>query len=182
MSEVLWWKKENWYESKGIPLFSFFVSPRQIIFILGSGILGIVASAFIPVYYAKVMAVFLMVIGGVVLVSLPSKIVPFELALLYHYRRAVPLEKKQPEQKMENVPEVTAGASVPFAITGELTVSKPTEIILFVDEAERAKTTVNSDSPKYRLYYYPSEEEKGVHYISVKASGNTLTRVKVNVI
>ncbi len=181
MSEVLWWTKENWYEAKTIPLFNFMVSPRQIIFVLGFGVLGLIVSAFIPIYYAKIGAVLLMVVIGAVLASLPSKIVPFELALLYHYRPEMKQSRQTPKAVNEDTvkEEVLMGTGVPFAVAGELKVKEQTEVVLYVDDAETAKAIVTLTNPKYRLYYYP--EEKGVHELSLKVNGETLKKVKVKV-
>ncbi len=179
MSEVLWWIKENWYEAKTIPLFNFMVSPRQIIFVLGFGILGLMVSALIPAYYAKIAAVLLMVVIGAVLASLPSKVVPFELALLYHYRPDMKQPRPAPvkEAKEAVSEEVLLGTGVPFAVSGELKVKEQTEVALYVDGAETARTIVTPSNPRYRLYYYP--EEKGAHELSVVVKGETLKKVKV---
>ncbi len=179
MSEVLWWTKENWYEAKTIPLFNFMVSPRQIIFVLGFGVLGLIVSAFIPIYYVKIGAVLLMVVIGAVLASLPSRIVPFELALLYHYRPEMRQPRKTPKAEEVVKDEVLMGTGVPFAVTGELKVKEQTEAVLYVDDAETARAIVTPTNPKYRLYYYP--EEKGVHELSLKVNSETLKKVKVKV-
>ncbi len=181
MSEVLWWRKESWWEARSIPLFGFFVSPRQVAFVLGGGLLGLIASAFIPIYYGKVAAVLVLLFVGVGLAMVPVKTVPWELSLLYRLAkpRSAQAARKSIETK-EAVPEVIAGSGVPFAIVGELRVEKPTEVVLMVDGNERARAVVAPDLPKYRLYYYPEESEKGAHDLVVVVEGKTIKSVKVN--
>jgi len=182
MSEILWWAKENWYEAKTIPVFSFMVSPRQVIFVLGFGILGLIISAFIPIYYVKIAVMFFMVIVGAVLASLPAKVVPFELALLYRYAPSEKPPARPPVKRAageEIGEEVQLGTGVPFAVTGELKVEKQTEVVLYVDGAETARDIVSPTKPRYRLYYYP--EAKGAHELLIMVNGEVLKKVMVNV-
>ncbi len=143
----------------------------------------LIVSAFIPAYYVKIAAALFMVVVGAVLASLPSKVVPFELALLYRYNglkssRPAPAKKavNSAQQTQDNA-EVLLGTGVPFAVSGELKVKEQTEVVLYVDGAETARIIVTPSNPRYRLYYYP--EEKGAHELSVVVKGETLKKVKV---
>ncbi len=181
MSEVLWWKKESWYESKNVPLFGFFVSPRQLIFLLSTGLVGLAMQAFIPVYWVKVMIVFVSVISGAVISSFPSNVIPWELAVLAEIvwrekKAAVPAEPRQLDLQVHRLP-----SNVPLAFVGEIYAEKPTDVILYVDGEERARASVTDKSPRYRLYYLPEENEKGAHEISVVAEGKTLKTLRVEV-
>ncbi|MDP7976415.1 MAG: hypothetical protein RAK25_04685 [TACK group archaeon] len=180
MAEVIWWKKENWYESKSVPLFSFFLSPREIVLISSSGFAGFVLSFAVPIYYLKIAVVFVFAAAGGFLSAFPSKTVPFELAVL---AQLLVRKKSAKVQKAPHVikPEVhDVPSSVPLVITGELRPEKPVEAVLFVDGHEVAKALVTRESPGYRLYFVP--EDRGAHEITVKAGEETLETITVNVV
>lgn len=181
MGDVLWWKKESWYESKNIPLFGFFVSPRELIFLFVSGLAGLALQTAVLFYWAKVLIVLLFVIAGAVLSSFASDVIPWELAalavLIWREKKAdKPEEPRQIAPLIHQLP-----SNVPLAFVGEIHTEKPTEIILYVDGAERARTSVTKESPRYRLYYMPEESEKGAHELSVVAEGMTLKKLRVEV-
>ena len=181
MPEVLWWRKENWYEAKSIPLFGFFISPRQVIFLLVFGFIGFLAQFAVPIYYGKIALVFVMVLAGGVLSSFSSNVVPWEVALFASLFWHEPVARAPPQPK-QAAPEVQQlRPSVPLTLSGALDVEKATEVVLYVDGVERARTVVTKDNPKYRLYYVPEETEKGAHEITVVAAGNTLEKMTVNV-
>lgn len=181
MSEVLWWKKESWYEAKSIPLFGFFVSPRQLAFVLASGLFGFILQTFLPGYSLKVAAVFVFVAAGGALSSVRSNVVPWELAilagLLWHEKRG--RARAEPRSAFPSARELNA--NVPLALVGELRVEKPTDVVLYVDGTEVARTTVTSEKPRYRLYYMPDESQRGAHEIRVVAEGRTVDRLEVEV-
>ena len=181
MPEILWWKKESWYEAKSIPLFGFFVSPRQVIFLLGFGLMGFLTQLALPVYFAKVAVVIFFVLAGGALSSFPANVVPWEVAI---FASLVYREKRAPEPRGPKMIEPQAHRlrpRVPLTVTGELSVERPTEVILYVDGRERARASVSPSSPKYRLYYVPEPEERGAHELAVSAGGSVIDRITVEV-
>ena len=181
MGEILWWKKESWYESKSIPIFGFFVSPRQLIFVLSSGFLGFLAQFAVQQYYAKIALMVALVASGGVLSSFQSNVVPWELAVLaslfWHEKRAKRVDA--PKVVEPRVQELSAG--VPLAVVGELAAEKPEDVILYVDGVEVATAKVTAENPKYRLYYMPNEDQKGAHELEVVSGGRTIKKLEVEV-
>lgn len=181
MPEVLWWRKESWYEAKSIPLFGFFLSPRQVIFLLFFTFIGFLIQFAIPLYYAKIAVVFVFATIGGFLSSFPTNTVPWELALIASLFWHEPVARAPPQPK-QVTPEVQQlKPSIPLTLTGALEVEKPTEVALLVDGVERARTVVTKDNPRYRLYYIPEESEKGAHELTIVAEGRTIEKLVVEV-
>ncbi|MGC9209531.1 MAG: hypothetical protein ACP5GH_06830 [Nitrososphaeria archaeon] len=183
-AEVLFWEKRSWYESRSVPLFGFFVSPRQIFFALTFGLLGLLVQAFIPMYYARLAAVVFLSSAGWAIGSQRSPVIPWELAMLAELLSgAGGSGRSGPEPPRTAVPEVhEIPASVPLAVTGRIRTEGPVDVVLLVDGTERARTTVTASSPSFRLYYLPGEDERGAHEIAVVAGGQELRRIAVEVV
>jgi len=81
--DLIWWLKESKWEAKGMPLFGFMLSVRQIV-IFGAFLLigALVSIPFSGIFY-KLGVFGILLLVGALMASLKVRMVPPELQLLY---------------------------------------------------------------------------------------------------
>jgi len=181
--EILWWRVESTWESKSIPIGDFLFSVRELTFILGFVLIGSLIAFFVPYMPLKLLVFFVFLLIGFMLSRTPSNTVPWELTLFYRLvsgkaQKPVPVQAPKIAKQEEMLATIP---SVPIAFTGEVSVEKQEQVILFVDGRERGSVFVSPSNPKYRIYYIPEKNEGGVHEIEIRLGNETITKTKVEV-
>ena len=181
--EILWWRVESTWESKSIPIGDFLFSVRELAFILTFVLIGSLIAIFVPYMPFKLLVFFVFLLIGFMLSRTPANTVPWELTLVYRFisskaQKPVPVQAPKIAKQEEMLATIP---SVPIAFTGEVSVEKQEQVILFVDGRERGSVFVSPSSPKYRIYYIPEKNEGGVHEIEIRLGNETITRTKVEV-
>jgi hypothetical protein len=200
MSESIWWPDEAWYERKALPLGFITLSFRQLTTIAISFLVAFLFS--LPFQFPIAgfsfggrAAAFCLVFGvGYVISSRRVKMLPVELQAFYFLRTKGiaklgaslrnPLISREDgtnsRPKSEQTPIVQEmivedfNNPIPMIISDRVKgVGNETQVLLLLDDEVRAKDTVSSQKPRYRLSYLPLPKDVRTHTLTVKLDGSS---------
>jgi len=202
---ILWFKETSRWSRRGIPLRIVWVSPRQLVILSSSFLIGLVFAAPLSTATVKLIPVASFLLAGSVLAFWRVKMLTPEQIILARLRgltRITPRVVVGKEKSMEKAPDkrVAPDEEKPFRIESDnpdsftpLSISgrwkrtkQPRKVSLFVDGSPRPgtdalATPISETESAYTMIFVPTTADIGLHDLEVRIEGEDKPIYKVKV-
>ncbi|QQG48708.1 MAG: hypothetical protein HY247_08245 [archaeon] len=207
MVRILWFKEANRWSRRGIPLRLVWVSPRQLVILFFSFLVGMAFSVPLSTATLKLIPVGSFLLVGSALAFWRVKMLTPEQLILVRLQGLTTIAPKvaaEKEQHLEKAPDSkeepgkerafrieadTDEYFTPLSISGRWKRTKqPRKVSLFVDGAPRPgtdalATPISEAESAYTMIFVPTAADLGLHDLEVRIEGEEkpIHRVKVEV-
>ncbi len=204
MVRILWFKETTRWSRRGIPLRVVWVSPRQLVILLCSILVGLVVSTPLPTATLKIVPMGAFLLAGAVVAFWRVKMLMPEQLIMVRLRgltRTSPSGDKRagkgkakdvverPEETAFEIEADSAESFTPLSITGRWKRTKlPRKVSLYVDGvprpgAEALATPVSDAESGYTIVFLPTAADIGLRELEVRIEGEEkpIYRKKVEV-
>jgi len=201
---ILWFKETSRWSRRGIPLRVVWVSPRQLIIILSSFLIGLIIATPVPTATLKLVPMGAFLLVGAIVAFWKVKMLTPEQIILARLRGLTGISQKggktagkdrsvnvieKPEESAFEIEADSAESFTPLSITGRWKRTKlPRKVSLYVDGvprvgAEALATPVSDAESGYTIVFLPTAADIGVRELEVRIEGEEkpIYRKKVEV-
>jgi hypothetical protein len=197
---ILWFKETSRWSRRGIPLRVVWVSPRQLVIILSSFLVGLVIATPLPTATLKLVPMGAFLVVGATVAFWKTKMLAPEQIIVARLRGLTGISQsrgdrgkadhvvKKPEERAFEIEADTTESFIPLSITGKWKRTKyPVKVYLLVDGVPRpgaeALAIPGEKESSYAIVFQPTEADIGTHDLEVRVEGEEkpIHRMKVDV-
>jgi hypothetical protein len=198
---ILWFKETTRWSRRGIPLRVVWVSPRQLVILLGAVLAGLMVATPMPDATLKFVPIGTFLLAGATVAFWRVKMLTPEQLILVRLRGVTktPQQAKkgatndsaamveEPQESAFQIEADSAESFTPLSITGRWRRTKlPRKVSLHVDGIPRAgaealATPVSDAENGYTLIFIPTASDIGVRELEVRIEGEKKPIYRKNV-